>query len=98
MLARVYALTGRTDEARRIFDDLTNLCRREYVQAYPMAVLNITFGNRDEALRLLEQSYEERGLFLQGDAGSLKIDKRLDPLRNEPRFKALLAKFMGNSH
>ena len=97
MLARVYALTGRTDEARKIFEDLTNLSRREYVQAYPLAVLNITFGNRDEALRLLEQSYEERGLFLQGNAGSLKIDKRLDPLRNEPRFKALLAKFMGNS-
>jgi len=98
MLARVYALTGRTDEARRIFDGLTDLSRREYVQAYPLAVLNVTFGNRGEGLRLLEQSYDERGLFLQGNAGSLKIDKRLDPLRNEPRFKSLLAKFMGDSH
>ncbi len=97
MVARLYALTGRTSEARKIFDDLTNLSRREYVQAYPLAILNLTFGNKEEALRLIEKSYDERGLFLQGNACSLKIDKRLDPLRDDPRFQKLVAKFMGES-
>jgi hypothetical protein len=32
-----------------------------------------------------------------GDTNSLKADKRLDPLRGDPRFEELVAKFMGQS-
>src|SRR5207248_1810963 len=43
--------------------------------------------------RLLEQSFVERDILLQGLFGSIKIDKRLDPLRNDPRFQKLIERF-----
>jgi len=41
---------------------------------------------------LLEKSYEDRAPFDTGVFGSVKIDRRLDPLRGEPRFEALVRK------
>ena len=58
---------------------------------------NDDIRDNEKALALLEQCYEERGIQLQGNSGSLKIDKRLYPLRNDPRFQELVAKFMGQT-
>jgi hypothetical protein len=44
--------------------------------------------NYNEALTQLENVYETRGIIMTG----LKVDPELDPIRNEPRFKALLKK------
>ena len=59
-----------------------------------LAVIHLALGENEEALRLLEKSLDERSIFLQGDFGSLKTDKRLDPLRRDPRFKNLERRFM----
>jgi TolB-like protein/Tfp pilus assembly protein PilF len=45
-------------------------------------------GEKDKALDELEKAYEERSTFIP----ILKIDPRLDPLRNEPRFQQLVKK------
>jgi hypothetical protein len=42
---------------------------------------------------LLEQSFVKRDVLLQGLFGSIKIDKRLDPLRPGPRFQKLVERF-----
>lgn len=97
LLACVYARTGRATEARRILDELTTRSQREYVSSYTLALIHVALGEKEEALRLLEKAYDERALQVGGNTGTPKIDKRLDPLRSDPRFQNLLAKFMGQT-
>jgi hypothetical protein len=58
-----------------------------------LAIVHLALGEKEEALRLLEKSFAERDILLQGLFGSIKMDKRLDPVRNEPRFQKLLERF-----
>jgi len=97
MVARLYVFTGRAAEARKILNDLTAQRQHEYIQSYPLALIHLAFRENEQALKYLEMAYEERGIQIQGDTGSLKADKRLDPLRGNPRFDTLVAKFMGES-
>jgi hypothetical protein len=57
-----------------------------------MAVVQLTFGNQDEAIRLLEKSYEDHAPFDSADLGWILVDHRLDSLRNDPRFKKLITR------
>jgi TolB-like protein/Flp pilus assembly protein TadD len=93
MLAHAYAKTGRMGETRKILDKLMDLSAQQYVGAYPLAIVHLALGEKDGALRLLEQSFVERDILLQGLYGSIKIDKRLDPLRHDPRFQKLVERF-----
>src|SRR6266513_2667467 len=93
MLAHAYAKTGHVAETRKILDKLTDLSAQRYVGAYPLAIVHLALGEKEEALRLLEKSFAERDILLQGLFGSIKIDKRLDPLRNDPRFQKLVEHF-----
>ena len=93
MLAHAYAKTGRLDETRKILEQLTALAAKQYVGPYPLAVVHLALGDKEEALRLLERSFVERDIVLQGLFGSIKIDKRLDPLRSDPRFQKLVERF-----
>ena len=93
-LARAYALAGRKEEARKILDNLTTESRQRYIPAYSLAIIYLSLGDKEETLRLLEKSYEDRAPFDTGVFGSVKIDRRLDPLRGEPRFEALARKVM----
>ena len=52
----------------------------------------LALGNKDEALRLLEKSYDDLAPFDTGVFGSITIDRRLDGLRGDPRFDALARK------
>jgi TolB-like protein/predicted Zn-dependent protease len=93
MLAHAYAKTGRVAETRKILDKLTALSGQRYVGAYPLAIVHLALGEKDEAMRLLEQSFVERDILIQGLFGCIKVDKRLDPLRNDPRFQKLVERF-----
>jgi TolB-like protein/Flp pilus assembly protein TadD len=93
MLAYAYAKTGHVAETRKILDKLTDLSAQRYVGAYPLAIVHLALGEKEEALRLLEKSFAERDILLQGLFGRIKIDKRLDPLRNDPRFQKLVEHF-----
>ena len=96
-LARAYALAGRKEEARKILDNLTTESGQRYIPAYSLAVIHLSLGEKEEALRLLEKSYEDRAPFDTGVFGSIKIDRRLDPLRGEARFEALARKVTGGA-
>ena len=54
--------------------------------SYPVAVIHAALGEKDEALARLEKAYEDRDSWMD----YLAIDPRLDSLRSEPRFAALL--------
>jgi TolB-like protein/Tfp pilus assembly protein PilF len=91
-LARVYFLVGRKAEAQQLWDKLKSLSERQYVPAYSMAVVQLAFGNKDEAIRLLEKSYEDHAPFDSADLGWILVDHRLDSLRDDPRFKNLITR------
>ena len=91
-LAAAYFLDDRKQEAQQLWDKLKSLSDRQYVPAYSMAVVQTAFGNKDEAIRLLEKSYDDRAPFDSADLGWILVDHRLDPLRSDPRFKKLVTR------
>jgi TolB-like protein/Flp pilus assembly protein TadD len=91
-LAAAYFLVGRKAEAQQLWDKLKSLSERQYVPAYSMAVVQLAFGDKDEAIRLLEKSYEDHAPFDSADLGWILVDHRLEPLRSDPRFKKLITR------
>ena len=94
MIAGAQVKVGNAAGARKILEELTDRSRQGYVGPYSLAVVHLALGDKEEALRLLEKSFEDRDILLQGMFGSIKIDKRLDPLRGDPRFQKLEERFM----
>jgi tetratricopeptide (TPR) repeat protein len=91
-LAAAYFLGDRKQEPQALGDKLKSLSERQYVPAYSMAIVQVAFGNKDEAIRLLEKAYEDRAPFDSADLGWILVDHRLDSLRSDPRFKKLLTR------
>jgi serine/threonine-protein kinase len=84
-LAHVQAMSGNRAEARKTLDTLTRLSRDSYFSPYFIAELHLALGETQDALDWLERAYDGRDYFLRW----LKIDPRLDALRDQPRFQAL---------
>jgi len=57
-----------------------------HVSAYNTAVIHVALGDMDESFRWLELAYAEKSPWI----GYMKVDPRLDPLRSDSRFDALL--------
>jgi len=91
MLGRAYGLSGNKMEAEKILDQLKELSKQRYVAAYSFALVYLALGDKEEALRWLEQSYQDRA---GSDIGYIRVDPLLDPLRSDPRFEALAEKIV----
>ncbi len=91
VLARAYGLSGNKMEAEKILDQLKKLSQERYVSAYSFALIYLGLGDKEEALRWLEQSYQDRA---GSDIGFIRVDPLLDPLRGDPRFEALAEKIV----
>ena len=85
-LGRAYAVTGRSKDARNILEELTSRAKQRYVSSYQIALVHVGLGEKEKAFAALEKAFEERSTLLT----YLKMDPRFDPLRTEPRFRALL--------
>ncbi|MGQ0702569.1 MAG: protein kinase domain-containing protein [Gemmatimonadales bacterium] len=85
-LARAYALAGQRAQARDILSQLAEASAKRHVSAYHVALVHLGLGDRAAGLTWLERAFEERSPWI----GYLRIDPRLDPVRAEPRFIALL--------
>jgi TolB-like protein/Flp pilus assembly protein TadD len=90
-LGRVYGISGNKTETQKILEELKKLSKERYVSDYSFALVYIGLGDKEEALRWLEQSYQDRA---GSDVGWIRVDPLLDPLRNEPRFEALAEKIV----
>ena len=89
LLGNAYAAAGRKDEAIKIRDELETISKQRYVSAYSFALVYLGLGDRDEAIRRLQKSYEDRA----GESlRFIRVDPLLDPLRGDPRFEALADK------
>ena len=85
-LARVHALAGRTEEARRAIVELRRLPEDSSGHPTLIALIYTALGNNDEAFHWLERAYAQR----DPDLCLLRVDPRLDSLRAHPRFLNLL--------
>src|ERR1700756_2316683 len=89
LLSNAYAGAGRKDEAIKIRDELEAISKQRYVSAYSFALVYLGLGDKDEAIRRLQKSYEDRA----GESlRFIRVDPLLDPLRGDPRFEALAEK------
>ncbi|MFQ5653003.1 MAG: protein kinase, partial [bacterium] len=85
-LGHSYAICGRKDEAEKLLDELKARSKRQYVSSYYIAVIYTGLAERDQAFEFLEKAYLDRDI----DLVRLKVDPRLDSLRQDPRFRKLL--------
>ena len=90
-LGHAYGIAGRAAQARIVLDTLRARAARSYVPSYYFALVHLGLGERDSALQYLERAYQERSTVL----AYLRIDPRLAPLRDHPRFTALVRRIGG---
>jgi TolB-like protein/DNA-binding winged helix-turn-helix (wHTH) protein/Flp pilus assembly protein TadD len=86
-LAHAFAVMGRRAEAEKILHDFERKSKSGYVSPYMMATMYAGLGDKDRAFEFLETAYQERSLDI---SWHLKADLRIDNLRSDPRFQALL--------
>jgi serine/threonine protein kinase/Tfp pilus assembly protein PilF len=84
--AYVYAGAGRTEDARKVLDRLTELAKKNYVSPYTFARIHIGLDQIDEAFECLEKAYQER----HGILTYLKVEPIFDRLRSDSRYADLL--------
>jgi tetratricopeptide (TPR) repeat protein len=80
------AKQGHRKEALSILAELVQIRKTHYVDAYFMAVLLDALGDPDQAFQELERAFHEKSPALF----ALGVDPRVDNLRGDPRFTALL--------
>ena len=95
LLTAAKAQSGDKEAAVQMLAELEELSRNRNVRAFWRALLHLSLGNREEAVRWLEQGvvgHEDM------DVNFIKVDPLLDPLRGDPRFEALVQKVVGAEH
>lgn len=87
-LAHVFAASGDTAKAKELLEHLKQLSTERYVSAYEIAEVYVGLGENDLAFYWLQKAFDERSRALI----FLKVEPRLDSIRSDPRFNALLKK------
>ena len=85
-LGRAYALSGNRSEARKILAELEGQKEPRGVGS-ALAELYLATGDSERALQWLEQTAPGDTLF-----NWVRVDPAFDPLRNNPRFAAVLSR------
>jgi TolB-like protein len=85
-LAGIHAMRGKRAEAEQVLSTLEELSNSRYVCPYEMATARAALGQHDRALGWLRRAVDDRSVCIP----DLKTDPRLDVLRGDPRFQALL--------
>jgi serine/threonine-protein kinase len=86
-LGQAHAMAGHTTRARELLAELERLAATQYVAPYHIAYVYTGLGEHDAAMDWLERAQRERSGAIYGVKGSFLFA----PLRQHPRFKALLA-------
>jgi TolB-like protein/Tfp pilus assembly protein PilF/tRNA A-37 threonylcarbamoyl transferase component Bud32 len=95
LLAAAKAQSGDKDAAIQMLAELEELSQHRYVISCWRTLLYLSLGNRDEAVRWLEQAIADHDSLT---VSLIKVDPMLDPLRGDPRFEALVQKVVGVEH
>jgi TolB-like protein len=89
LYAAAKAQAGDKDAALRMLSDLDKISQQREVVGYWRALLYLSLNNKEEALRWLEQGFEERD---GSNISWIKVDPLLNSLHGNPRFEALVQK------
>jgi TolB-like protein/Tfp pilus assembly protein PilF/Ser/Thr protein kinase RdoA (MazF antagonist) len=88
-LAMAHAKAGEVERVREIEDRIeTARAAGQYVTNVCLLNVSLATGNHDAALGWLERSFEQRASYMI----ALKVYPFLDPLRESPRFRSLMAR------
>jgi TolB-like protein/DNA-binding winged helix-turn-helix (wHTH) protein/Flp pilus assembly protein TadD len=85
-LAHAYAVSGRTEEARKILQDLEGRQTQRSPTDASIALVHVGLGDNDQAIIWLEKAYAARF------NPSILLRPAFDPIRSDPRFQNLLRK------
>ncbi len=89
LCAAAKAQAGDKDAALRMLSELDKISQHREVLGYWRALLYLSLNKKEEALRWLEQSFEERD---GSNINWIKVDPLLASLHGDPRFEALVQK------
>ena len=87
-LAYAYARSGDRPRALVEFEDLEKMSLGGEVLPFNLAIVHLGLGDHQRALDYLERAYAADSQWM----GWLNKDRMFDPLRSEPRFRALMKK------
>lgn len=85
-LGHAYGLAGKKEEAQKLLERLRGFPKDRYVSPYNFVLILVGLGSKEKALEELQRAALERTDWF----ACLKVDPRLDPLRGDSRFIALL--------
>jgi TolB-like protein/Tfp pilus assembly protein PilF len=85
-LAHDFATLGDRARAESILEHLEGLAEERYVSAYHRALAHVAIGDRDGALGLLTQAFEQRDPSII----NLGVEPRFDAIAADPRYRALV--------
>ncbi len=85
-LARFYALAGQQRRAKQLLLRLEQAYRFNQMNPTLLIPGLIALGNHEKAIAMLDKAYQEHYTTITW----LKVEPLYDPLRNDPRFRALL--------
>ena len=81
-----YAMSGRRTDAERILKKFAEIERKDYVMSYWVANIYSALGDKGRAFAELEKAFVNRDWELH----RLKADALMAPLRDDPRYVAML--------
>jgi TolB-like protein/DNA-binding winged helix-turn-helix (wHTH) protein/Tfp pilus assembly protein PilF len=84
-LAFACAVTGKRREAEKALTDFKSLHSQGLAPAGSIGIVYGALGQTDEAFAWLEKAYQER----DPELTYIKVGRRFDPLRNDPRLQQL---------
>jgi DNA-binding winged helix-turn-helix (wHTH) protein/TolB-like protein/Tfp pilus assembly protein PilF len=86
-LGRAYASAGRIDDVHSEVATLRDLAKQGFGVGYDIALIHAALGDREQALGALEAALDDHSQMI----GFLNVDPGLNALRDEPRFRAVVA-------
>jgi eukaryotic-like serine/threonine-protein kinase len=81
-----YGLMGNRKAAEQQLDEMQKYAGKRYVSPGGIGLVYASMGEKDKAFEWLEKGYEDRSWWML----FMKIDRRFDNLRSDPRFADLM--------
>lgn len=85
-LAYVYAMAGRTDDAREVLARLESQRREQYVSSFGIALIHDALGNKEAALQALQRAHDERAV----EFAQMAQYPPFKTIADDPRYHAVM--------